>query len=180
MGACVFTLDSRGKFEPLSALRALAQYPITTWCAPPTALRLMVAESLSDFRFPHLRHCVSAGEPLNPEVLAAWKAATGLTIYDGYGQTETIVLVGNFRSRGEEVRPGSMGKPTPGFTVANVFNSSSTPSRCRIGTSAGSSDSPTTRLSDSGRSMMRTFWPARAKSIATMDPATPPPTTQTS
>jgi len=65
-----------------------------------------------------LRHCVSAGEPLNPEVLAAWKAATGLTIYDGYGQTETIILIGNFRSRGDEVRPGSMGKPTPGFTVA--------------------------------------------------------------
>jgi acetyl-CoA synthetase/medium-chain acyl-CoA synthetase len=118
MGACVFAVDARGKFDPAAALRTLARYPITTWCAPPTALRLIVREDLSAYRFPALRHCVSAGEPLNPEVLAAWKAATGLTIHEGYGQTETVVLVGNFPSRGEVVLPGSMGKPTPGFTVA--------------------------------------------------------------
>jgi acetyl-CoA synthetase/medium-chain acyl-CoA synthetase len=118
MGACIFAVDARGKFDPAAALRTLARYPITTWCAPPTALRLIVREDLSAYRFPSLRHCVSAGEPLNPEVLVAWKSATGLTIYEGYGQTETVVLVGNFPSRGEEVRPGSMGKPTPGFTVA--------------------------------------------------------------
>ncbi len=118
MGACVFTVDARGKFDPASALRALARYPITTWCAPPTALRLIVREDLSAYRFTHLRHCVSAGEPLNPEVIAAWKSATGQTIYEGYGQTETVCLIANIRSRGDEVRPGSMGKPTPGFTVA--------------------------------------------------------------
>src|SRR6059036_1571203 len=118
MGACVFAVDARGKFDPVAALRTLGRYPVTTWCAPPTALRLMVREDLSAYRFPKLRHCVSAGEPLNPEVIATWKAATGLTIYEGYGQTETVVLVGNFRSCGDEVRPGSMGKPTPGFTVA--------------------------------------------------------------
>ena len=118
MGACVFAMDSRGKFDPVAALRTLARYPITTWCAPPTALRLIVREDLSAYRFPHLRHCVSAGEPLNPEVIAAWKEATGHTICEGYGQTETVVLIGNFRSLGERVRPGSMGKPTPGFTVA--------------------------------------------------------------
>ena len=118
MGACVFAMDSRGKFDPVAALQTLARYPISTWCAPPTALRLMVREDLSQYRFPHLRHCVSAGEPLNPEVLATWKAATGLSIYEGYGQTETVVLVGNFRSRGDEVRPGAMGKPSPGFTLA--------------------------------------------------------------
>jgi acetyl-CoA synthetase/medium-chain acyl-CoA synthetase len=120
MGACVFTLDARGKFDPASALRTLAQYPITNWCAPPTALRLIVREDLSAYRFPQLRHCVSAGEPLNPEVMATWKNATGHTIYEGYGQTETVVLLGNFRSRGDEVRPGAMGRPTPGFTVALV------------------------------------------------------------
>jgi acetyl-CoA synthetase/medium-chain acyl-CoA synthetase len=61
---------------------------------------------------------VSAGEPLNPEVISAWKQATGHTIYEGYGQTETVVLVGNYKSRGDVVRPGSMGKPTPGFELA--------------------------------------------------------------
>ena len=118
MGACVFAVDARGKFDPAAALRTLADYPITTWCAPPTALRLMVREDLSAYRFPKLRHCVSAGEPLNPEVIETWKRATGLTIYEGYGQTETVCLIGNLRSRDDEVRPGSMGKPTPGFTVA--------------------------------------------------------------
>ena len=118
MGACVFAVDSRGRFDPVAALRTLAQYPITTWCAPPTALRLIVREDLSACRFSHLRHCVSAGEPLNPEVIAAWKEATGHNIFEGYGQTETVVLIGNFRSLGGKVRPGSMGKPTPGFTVA--------------------------------------------------------------
>jgi acetyl-CoA synthetase/medium-chain acyl-CoA synthetase len=118
MGACVFVMDARGRFDPVAALQTLARYPISTWCAPPTALRLMVRENLSAFRFPYLRHCVSAGEPLNPEVIAAWKAATGLTIYEGYGQTETVVLIGNFRSLAHEMRFGSMGKPTSGFEVA--------------------------------------------------------------
>ncbi|HXJ75900.1 MAG TPA: AMP-binding protein, partial [Candidatus Dormibacteraeota bacterium] len=85
---------------------------------PPTALRLLVREDLGAYRFPKLRHCVSAGEPLNPEVIAIWKEATGLTIYEGYGQTESVVLIGTYRSRGDEVRPGAMGKPTPGFEVA--------------------------------------------------------------
>jgi acyl-coenzyme A synthetase/AMP-(fatty) acid ligase len=118
MGACVFALDVPGKFDPVLALKTLATFPITTWCAPPTALRLIVRQDLSGWRFPHLRHCVSAGEPLNPEVLSLWREATGLTLHEAYGQTETVVLVGNFRSLGHEVRPGSMGKATPGFTVA--------------------------------------------------------------
>jgi acetyl-CoA synthetase/medium-chain acyl-CoA synthetase len=118
MGACVFALDSRGKFDPVMALDVLANYPITTWCAPPTALRLAVRQDLSHWQFPHLRHCVSAGEPLNPEVLSQWQRATGLTLYEAYGQTETVVLIGNFRSQAKPVRPGSMGTPAPGFDVA--------------------------------------------------------------
>src|SRR5262245_60900966 len=82
------------------------------------ALRLIVREDLSAYRFSHLRHCTSAGEPLNPEVIATWKNATGHTIYEGYGQTESVAMVANIRSRGDEVRPGSMGKPTPGYEVA--------------------------------------------------------------
>ncbi len=117
-GACVFVVDARGKFDPAASLRTLAQYPITTCCAPPTALRLMVREDLSSYRFPKLRHFTSAGEPLNPEVIDTWKRATGLTIYEGYGQTETVCLIANIRSRGDVVRPGSMGHPTPGFEIA--------------------------------------------------------------
>jgi acetyl-CoA synthetase/medium-chain acyl-CoA synthetase len=79
---------------------------------------LVVRQDLSRWRFPHLRHCVTAGEPLNAEVLNLWKAATGLTLYEGYGQTETVVLIGNFRSLGHAVRPGSMGRSAPGFTLA--------------------------------------------------------------
>ncbi len=118
MGACIFTVGTGGKFGPVCALQTLSQYPITTWCAPPTALRMIVRENLSAWRFPHLRHCVSAGEPLNAEVVNAWKAATGLTLHEGYGQTESVVLVGNFRSLGREVRPGWMGCATPGFELA--------------------------------------------------------------
>jgi acetyl-CoA synthetase/medium-chain acyl-CoA synthetase len=118
MGACVFALDAPGKFDPVVTLKTLSTFPITTWCAPPTALRLMVRQNLSALRFPYLRHCVSAGEPLNPEVLSLWREATGLTLYEAYGQTETVALIGNYRSLGHEVRPGSMGKATPGFTVA--------------------------------------------------------------
>jgi acyl-coenzyme A synthetase/AMP-(fatty) acid ligase len=118
MGACVFAAAASGKFDPRAALDILANFPVTTWCAPPTALRLIVREDLSRWKFAHLRHCVSAGEPLNPEVISAWKEATGHTIYEGYGQTETVVLIGNYKSRGDEVRPGSMGRPSPGFEVA--------------------------------------------------------------
>jgi acetyl-CoA synthetase/medium-chain acyl-CoA synthetase len=118
MGACVFALDVIGKFDPVLTLDTLARYPITTWCAPPTALRLIVRQDLSRWRFPHLRHCVTAGEPLNPEVLNLWRNATGLTLHEAYGQTETVVLIGNCRSLNFPVRPGSMGKPVPGYTLA--------------------------------------------------------------
>jgi len=118
MGACVFAVDSRGKFDAAATLKTLAQFPITVWCAPPTALRLIVREDLANFKAAKLRHCVSAGEPLNPEVIETWRKATGLMFYEGYGQTETVCLIGNFKSRGKEVRPGSMGQPSPGFDVA--------------------------------------------------------------
>jgi acetyl-CoA synthetase/medium-chain acyl-CoA synthetase len=117
MGSCVFALGSSGKFDPAATLTVLEQFPITTWCAPPTALRLIVREDLGKRRFPALRHCVTAGEPLNPEVLEIWRRATGLTLHEAYGQTETVVLAGNFASMGHEVAPGSMGRATPGFQL---------------------------------------------------------------
>jgi acetyl-CoA synthetase/medium-chain acyl-CoA synthetase len=116
----VFALNSHGKFDPARTLDVLEHFPISTWCAPPTALRLLIRQPLEKRRFPRLRHCVTAGEPLNAEVFKLWRNATGLDLYEGYGQTETIILAGWFRSLGDAVRPGSMGRPTPGMGVALV------------------------------------------------------------
>ncbi|MBI4552380.1 MAG: AMP-binding protein [Candidatus Latescibacteria bacterium] len=118
MGAAVFIADHRGKFSATTTLDLLAHYPITTFCAPPTAYRLLILEDLTRRQFPHLRHCVGAGEPLNPEVIEVWRNGTGLMIHEGYGQTETVLLVGTFP--GMTVKPGSMGVPAPGFDVAVV------------------------------------------------------------
>jgi acetyl-CoA synthetase/medium-chain acyl-CoA synthetase len=118
MGACIFGLNAPGKFDPAQALDTLAEFPITTWCAPPTALRLIARQDLAHWRFPHLRHCVTAGEPLNPEILHRWRGATGLTLYEGYGQTETVVMICNSLNVGHAVKPGSMGRVLPGFELA--------------------------------------------------------------
>jgi acetyl-CoA synthetase/medium-chain acyl-CoA synthetase len=104
-----------GRFEARRELELLETLAPQVFCAPPTEFRLLVKEDLSSLRLPALRECVSAGEPLNPEVIRAWREATGLTIRDGYGQTETILLVGNLP--GIPVRPGSMGLPLPGLHV---------------------------------------------------------------
>jgi acyl-coenzyme A synthetase/AMP-(fatty) acid ligase len=118
MGAAMFTFDGRGRFDARQTLELLERYPISTFCAPPTAYRLLVLEDLSRYRLSALRHCSGAGEPLNPEVIEAWQLGTGQTIRDGYGQTETVILVANFPPL--PVKPGSMGKPSPGFTVGVV------------------------------------------------------------
>ncbi|MEE9607247.1 MAG: AMP-binding protein [Myxococcota bacterium] len=112
-GAEVFLFH--GRFEARQELELLAQAAPHIFCAPPTEFRLLVKQDLRAFRAPNLRECVSAGEPLNPEVIRAWRDATGIEIRDGYGQTETILLVGNFP--GMPLRPGSMGLPMPGQPV---------------------------------------------------------------
>jgi acetyl-CoA synthetase/medium-chain acyl-CoA synthetase len=112
-GAEVFLYD--GRFEAARELELLAEVAPQIFCAPPTEFRLLVKEDLSQLHLPELRECVSAGEPLNPEVIRSWRDATGLTIRDGYGQTETILLVGNFPRT--PVRLGSMGLPMPGHRV---------------------------------------------------------------
>ena len=114
-GACSVVYDFRGRFEGRAILDLLAREKVTTFCAPPTAWRAIVLEDLKKWTFPALRHVVSAGEPLNPEVIDAWKRTTGLTIREGYGQTETVAVVGMFQCL--PFRPGSMGKPSPGFDV---------------------------------------------------------------
>ncbi|MGH8068588.1 MAG: acyl-CoA synthetase [Candidatus Entotheonellia bacterium] len=118
MGAAMFTFDGRGRFDARQTLELLERYPISTFCAPPTAYRLLVLENLRQYRLAALRHCIGAGEPLNPEVIEAWQRGTGQTIRDGYGQTETVILVANFPPM--PVKPGSMGKPSPGFTIGVV------------------------------------------------------------
>jgi acetyl-CoA synthetase/medium-chain acyl-CoA synthetase len=104
-----------GRFDPERELDLLARYEVSTFCAPPTEYRMLVQQDLRRRRLPRLRHCVSAGEPLNPEVIHAWHDAFGLFIHDGYGQTETALLVANLP--GLPIRPGSMGKPFPGHDV---------------------------------------------------------------
>ncbi|HMQ31179.1 MAG TPA: AMP-binding protein [Chloroflexaceae bacterium] len=118
MGASLFVHDGRGKYNPRESLGLLERHPITSFCAAPTIYRLLVQEDLGAYSFPHLRSCVGAGEPLNPEVIEVWRAATGLTIRDGYGQTESVLLCGN--PPVGEVRPGSMGRPLPGQHLAVI------------------------------------------------------------
>lgn len=105
----------QGRFDPRKELELLENYQVTTFCAPPTEYRLLVKEDLRQHDLSRLRHCTGAGEPLNPEVIHTWKNAYGLTIHDGYGQTESTLLVANLR--GLPVRPGAMGKPFPGHDV---------------------------------------------------------------
>ncbi len=95
-GAAIFVYDIRGRFNATELLPLIEHYGITTFCCPPTIYRMLILADLDKFDFTELRHCVSAGEPLNPEVIKAWKEATGLTIYEGYGQTETVLCIGTF------------------------------------------------------------------------------------
>ena len=122
MGAAMFIQDARGKFNALETLEMLHKYPITTLCAPPTAYRMMVLDEPMAYLKANppkaLRYCTGAGEPLNPEVIKIWRDVTGMTIRDGYGQTETVILCANFPPL--EVKPGSMGKPSPGFDVSVI------------------------------------------------------------
>ena len=109
-----------GGFDPVERLDLLRDLGVTVLCQAPTEYRL---EAKRDdlgtrWKLPMLRHCVSAGEPLNPEAIERWSAAFGLTIYDGYGQTENSLLIANLP--GDELRIGAMGRPTPGHEVAVV------------------------------------------------------------
>ena len=113
-GAAVFAYN-QARFVASAALRALVTYRVTTLCAPPTVWRLFVQEPLADYPV-RLREVLSAGEPLNPEVIERVQHAWNLTIRDGYGQTETTAMIGN--PPGAPVKPGSMGRPLPGYKVA--------------------------------------------------------------
>ena len=115
LGVPMFLWNIVGKPDYDRMIRMIAEHGITSFCAPPTIYRSLVQMDLAAYDWSTLRHCTAAGEPLNPEVIAVWGASTGITIYDGYGQTETVCLVANYPWM--EVRPGSMGRPMPGFDV---------------------------------------------------------------
>jgi acetyl-CoA synthetase len=113
-GATVFVYGFK-RFNAKAVLDAVVRAGVTSLCAPPTVWRMLVQEDLRAWR-PALRNLVGAGEPLNPEVIDAVRAAWGLTIRDGYGQTETTAQVAN--APGQPVKPGAMGRPLPGYRVA--------------------------------------------------------------
>src|SRR3954447_23620682 len=110
-------LYNYGRFDAGALLAVLRQHEVTTFCAPPTVWRMLINSDLSAGPGT-LREVIGAGEPLNPEVIEQVRRAWGLTIRDGYGQTETSAQIGN--TPGVEVRPGSMGKPLPGLPVVLV------------------------------------------------------------
>ena len=112
-GATIFIVN-QPRFEAKGLLSIIDRCGVTTLCAPPTVWRLFIQERLADFKV-SLREVCGAGEPLNPEVIDQVRAAWGVTIRDGYGQTETTLLVGN--SPGQTVKVGSMGRPMPGYRV---------------------------------------------------------------
>ena len=112
-GATIF-ICNQPRFDAKGLLATIARCGVTTLCAPPTVWRLFIQEKLADYKV-SVREVCGAGEPLNPEVIDQVKAAWGLTIRDGYGQTETTALAGN--SPGQKVKIGSMGRPMPGYHV---------------------------------------------------------------
>ena len=113
-GACVFVYDF-AKFDQAKLLGKIAKYGITSFCAPPTIYRFMIKEDLSKYDLSSLKYITTAGEALNPEVFNKMKEATGLSIMEGFGQTETTLTVANFI--GMTPKPGSMGKPNPQYNI---------------------------------------------------------------
>jgi len=99
-------------------LQLIQKYKISTFCAPPTVYRMLILEDLTKYDLSSIRHSLSAGEPLNPEVIEQWKKATNTVIHDGFGQTETVNIIANFLCN--PIKFGSMGKAVPGFTIEIV------------------------------------------------------------
>ncbi len=113
--ACIF-IYNYARFDAPRLLDALAAHRVTSLCAPPTVWRMLIQQDLAAYRDRlGLRELIGAGEPLNPEIIEQVRAAWGLTLRDGYGQTETTAQVGN--PPGQKLKPGSMGRPLPGYRI---------------------------------------------------------------
>ena len=113
VGACIFIFN-QARFDARRTMQMLVDQRVDTLCAPPTVWRMLIQERLADYPV-RLREALSAGEPLNPEVIEQVRAAWGVTIRDGYGQTETCAQIGN--PPGQKLKSGSMGRPLPGWRV---------------------------------------------------------------
>lgn len=113
-GSAVMTFDF-DKFIPKNLMEVIVKYKVTTFCAPPTIYRFLIKEDLSKFDLSALKYCVVAGEPLNPEVYKQFLDATGIRLMEGYGQTEMTVSLATYSWM--EPKPGSMGRPSPGYAI---------------------------------------------------------------
>jgi acetyl-CoA synthetase len=113
-GSAVMTYDY-DKFVPKNLMEVIEKYKVTTFCAPPTIYRFLIKEDLTKFNLSNLKYCVVAGEPLNPEVYKQFHEQTGIKLMEGYGQTECTVAVATYPWMSP--KPGSMGKPTPGYDI---------------------------------------------------------------
>jgi len=111
---CIMVYDF-DKFVPCDLLKIMQDYKITTFCAPPTIYRFLVKEDMSKYDLSSLKECTNAGEPLNPEIMDKFREFTGITLREGYGQTETTLTLATYP--GMKVCPGSMGRPTPGYEI---------------------------------------------------------------
>ncbi len=116
-GSAVMTYDY-DKFVPKNLMEVIEKHKVVTFCAPPTIYRFLIKEDLTKFDLSHLKYCVVAGEPLNPEVFKQFYDQTGIKLMEGYGQTECTVAVATYPWL--DPKPGSMGKPTPGYDIEIV------------------------------------------------------------
>ncbi len=113
-GAVIFVYDF-DKFVPKDLLNMIARYKIATFCAPPTIYRYLIKEDFTQYDLSNLKYCAVAGEPLNPEVYNKFLSLTGIRLREGYGQTELTVTLATYPWI--EPKPGSMGKPSPGYEI---------------------------------------------------------------
>jgi len=113
-GSAVMTYDY-DKFVPKHLMKVIEKYKVTTFCAPPTIYRFLIKEDLTKYDLSHLKYCVVAGEPLNAEVYKQFLDCMGIRLMEGFGQTECTVAVATYYWM--EPKPGSMGKPSPGYDI---------------------------------------------------------------
>jgi acetyl-CoA synthetase len=126
-GSAVMTYDY-DKFVPKNLMEVIAKYKVNTFCAPPTIYRFLIKEELSKFDLVALKYCVVAGEPLNPEVYKQFLEETGIKLMEGYGQTECTVALATYPWM--QPKPGSMGKPSPGYRIDLVDENGTS---CEVG-----------------------------------------------